>query len=85
MKSIIITGATSGIGYECAIQIAKLAINEQIILACRNLKTGNETIEAIKHKTGHKNIICLPLDWNLWNLFENLKNILKKQTLKFLP
>ena len=62
MKSIIITGATSGIGYECAIQIAKLAINEQIILACRNLKTGNETIEAIKHKTGHKNIICLPLD-----------------------
>ena len=62
MKSIIITGATSGIGYECAIQIAKLAINEQIILACRNLKTGNETIEAIKHKTGHKNMICLPLD-----------------------
>ena len=62
MKSIIITGATSGIGYECAIQIAKLAINEQIILACRNLKTGNETIEVIKHKTGHKNIICLPLD-----------------------
>jgi len=62
MKSIIITGATSGIGYECAIQIAKLAINEQIILACRNLKTGNKTIETIKHKTGHKNIICLPLD-----------------------
>ena len=62
MKSIIITGATSGIGYECAIQIAKLAINEQIILACRNLKTGNETIETIKHKTRHKNIICLPLD-----------------------
>ena len=62
MKSIIITGATSGIGYECAIQIAKLAINEQIILACRNLKTGNKTIKTIKHKTGHKNIICLPLD-----------------------
>jgi len=62
MKSIIITGATSGIGYECAIQIAKLAVNEQIILACRNLKTGNETIETIKRKTGHKNIICLPLD-----------------------
>lgn len=62
MKSIIITGATSGIGYECAIQIAKLAINEQIILACRNLKTGNKIIETIKRKTGHKNISCLPLD-----------------------
>jgi len=78
MKSIIITGATSGIGYECAIQIAKLAINEQIILACRNLKTGNKTIETIKHKTGHKNIICLPLD------LESLESIreFKKQVEK---
>jgi len=32
MKSIIITGVTSGIGYECAIQIAKLAaLSRQII------------------------------------------------------
>src|SRR5690349_10496040 len=62
MKSIIITGATSGIGYECAIQLGKIAPNEQIIIACRNQKAGKEVIQNIKQKTGHKNIIRLPLD-----------------------
>jgi len=54
MKSIIITGATSGIGYECAMQIAKIAPNEQIVIACRNVQAGNEVINKIKEKTGHK-------------------------------
>lgn len=62
MKSIIITGANSGIGFECAMQMAKIAPNEQIILACRNIKTGNEALQKIKQKTDHTNIICLPLD-----------------------
>ena len=47
MKSIIITGATSGIGYECAIQLAILAPDEQIIIACRNLQSGEEAIQKI--------------------------------------
>ncbi|MBC7934943.1 MAG: SDR family NAD(P)-dependent oxidoreductase [Rhizobacter sp.] len=62
MKSIIITGATSGIGFDCAIQMAKIAPNEQIILACRNIQAGNETIRKIKNKTNHQHLICLPLD-----------------------
>ncbi len=62
MKSIIITGATSGIGYECALQTAKIAPNEQIIIACRSQQSGNEVIKKIKQNTGHENIICLPLD-----------------------
>lgn len=62
MKSIIITGATSGIGYECVMQIAKIAPDEQIVIACRNQKSGNEVIQKIKQKTGHQNIISLPLD-----------------------
>jgi len=62
MKSIIITGANSGIGFECAIQMAKLAPDEQIILACRNVEAGNDAIQKIKQKTNHKNIICLPLN-----------------------
>ncbi len=62
MKSIIITGATGGIGFECAKQIAQIAPNEQIVIACRNQKSGNEVIEKIKQKTGHQNMISLPLD-----------------------
>jgi NAD(P)-dependent dehydrogenase (short-subunit alcohol dehydrogenase family) len=62
MKSIIVTGANSGIGFECAKQIAKLAPDAQIILACRNTKAGNEALQKIKQKTKHKHITCLPLN-----------------------
>ena len=62
MKSIIITGANSGIGFACAMQMAKLAANNQIILACRNVQAGNEAVQKIKQKTNHKNVICLPLN-----------------------
>ncbi len=62
MKSIIITGANSGIGFECAMQMAKIAPNEQIVLACRNVQGGNEAIEKIKQKTNHQHLLCLPLD-----------------------
>ncbi|MDB5283645.1 MAG: hypothetical protein JWO06_2720 [Bacteroidota bacterium] len=76
MKSIIITGATNGIGYKCAIQLAKIATNEQIIIACRNQQAGKKVIQTIKQKTGHKNIICLPLD------LESLQSI-REFTTKF--
>ena len=62
MKSIIITGANSGIGFECALQMAKLAPDDQIILACRNVQAGNEAIDKIKQKTNHTNLYCLLLD-----------------------
>ena len=54
MKSIVITGANSGIGFECAMQMAKLAPDHQIILACRNVQAGNEAVQKIKQKTNHK-------------------------------
>ncbi|WP_067151865.1 SDR family NAD(P)-dependent oxidoreductase [Pseudotamlana agarivorans] len=62
MDSIIITGATSGIGFECALQMAQIAKNQQIIIPARNIKAGKGVIEKIKTKTGHKNLKCLELD-----------------------
>ncbi|WP_209405402.1 SDR family NAD(P)-dependent oxidoreductase [Pseudozobellia sp. WGM2] len=62
MDSIIITGATSGIGFECALQMARMAKNEQIIIAARNMNAGQEVREKIKAQTGHKDLKCLELD-----------------------
>ncbi|WP_236979669.1 SDR family NAD(P)-dependent oxidoreductase [Membranihabitans maritimus] len=62
MDSIIITGATSGIGFQCALQMARMAKNEQIIIPARNIKAGKEVIEKIKDKTGHNNLKYLELD-----------------------
>jgi NAD(P)-dependent dehydrogenase (short-subunit alcohol dehydrogenase family) len=62
MKLIIITGANSGIGFECALQIARTAGDAQIILACRNVQSGKEAVKKIKYKTGNRNLVCWPLD-----------------------
>src|SRR5208283_3834933 len=62
MKSIIITGANSGIGFECAMQMARIAPDERIILACRDLILGDRAVEKVKEKTNHKHLICLGLD-----------------------
>ncbi|MBX2943496.1 MAG: KR domain-containing protein [Cyclobacteriaceae bacterium] len=72
MKSIIITGANSGIGFKCALQMAKIATNEQIILACRNIQAGNEANKIIKYKTGHQNIKCLQLDLASLKILSNI-------------
>lgn len=64
METIIITGATSGIGFECALQTARMAPEEQIIIPCRNEKRGQEIIKKIKAKTGHQHLVYLPLDLN---------------------
>lgn len=62
MQSIIITGATSGIGYECALQLARMAPDKQLILPCRNRQVGQHVIQRIQQQTHHQHIICMPLD-----------------------
>ena len=79
MKSIIITGANSGIGFECALQMAKIAPDEQIILACRNIKSGKDAIERIRQKTGHHHLVVLPIDLASLSSIRNFK----KEFLKF--
>jgi len=45
-KTIIITGANSGIGYEAALQLA--AKGAQVVLACRDQAKGRNAVKAIK-------------------------------------
>jgi NAD(P)-dependent dehydrogenase (short-subunit alcohol dehydrogenase family) len=47
---VLITGATSGIGEEAALQLARQGAS--LILPCRNLERGNATADAIARATG---------------------------------
>ena len=51
LKTIIITGASNGLGFETVKKIAKNFKNYRIILACRNLTKANTRKEEIEKET----------------------------------
>lgn len=61
MKTIIITGANSGLGFETARKIARNP-DYKVILACRNEEKSSAARERIVKETGNENIVPLRLD-----------------------
>jgi NAD(P)-dependent dehydrogenase (short-subunit alcohol dehydrogenase family) len=59
-KRVIITGPTSGVGKEIALQLAELGA--EIILACRDLKTGNQIASEITRHTGSSKLVVMQVD-----------------------
>ncbi|KAL7630052.1 UNVERIFIED_CONTAM: hypothetical protein RMT77_019821 [Armadillidium vulgare] len=59
-KTVIITGASAGIGKEAAFNLANRGA--QVILACRNLEKAEKVKEWIVSSTGNKNVICRHLE-----------------------
>ena len=61
MKTIIITGGNSGLGFETA---KKVAGNPEykVILACRNPEKAQKAKEQIVGETGNAHIEVMPLD-----------------------
>jgi NAD(P)-dependent dehydrogenase (short-subunit alcohol dehydrogenase family) len=49
-RRVLITGPTSGVGKETAVQLA--ALGAEVILACRDLKLGRQTAAEIVRRTG---------------------------------
>ena len=66
LKTIIVTGANSGLGLLCSKNIARSSSDFQIILACRDLKKAEQAKEEIIKETGNHNII--PMELNLSSL-----------------
>lgn len=59
-KHIIITGPTSGVGKEIAMQLAALGAN--LTLACRDVKLGEQTAQEITTRMGAKNVAVMHID-----------------------
>ncbi len=70
LKTIIITGANSGLGLATA---KKIALNKdyQIIMACRNLEKAEISKEEIIKETNNQNIECIKLDTSSLKSVEN--------------
>ena len=59
-KTVIITGANSGIGLEAAVDIAKR--NARVILACRSVERGEAALADVKKRSGNNNVVFVQLD-----------------------
>ena len=59
-KTVIITGANTGIGYETGIDLAKRGA--RVILACRDINKAVIAAEEIRQKSGNGNVITEQLD-----------------------
>lgn len=60
-KTVIITGANSGLGFACAEFIAKQQ-EYRLILACRDAEKSQKAKEKLTETTGNHDIISIPLD-----------------------
>ena len=78
LKTIILTGASSGLGFETVKKIAKQFKNYRIIMACRNLEKANSKKEEIEKETQNKNLIVMEIDTSslesVKNFVTNYKN-----------
>ena len=59
-KTVIITGANTGLGFETATELAKRGA--RVILACRDIKKAIKSADIIRQKSGNGNVITEQLD-----------------------
>jgi len=62
MKTIIITGANHGLGFEAAKKIAANSKDFNIVLACRNPERAENAKNTIINETGNPNVSVMILD-----------------------
>ena len=59
-KTIIVTGANSGIGKAAAVQLA--ALGADVIMACRSLERGQSALEDVKKASGSQRVELMQID-----------------------
>ena len=81
MKTVVITGANSGLGFATAKKIAKNQ-DYQVILACRNMEKAGHAKDEIISETGNQNIITLELDTSSLESVRNFVDEFKELNLR---
>lgn len=81
MKTVIITGANSGLGFETAKKIAKNREYE-VILACRNKERAEKAKEDIINETRNENIKVMILDTSSLSSVRDFVEEFKKLNIK---
>ena len=59
-KTVIITGANTGIGLETAVDLAKR--NARVILACRSVERGETAAVEVRKRSGNDDVVFVQLD-----------------------
>ncbi|KAM9337379.1 retinol dehydrogenase 12, like isoform 1-T1 [Symphorus nematophorus] len=59
-KTVVITGANTGIGKETALDLAKRGA--KIIMACRDMEKAQAAVKEVIEGSGNENVVCMKLD-----------------------
>lgn len=78
-KTIIITGANSGLGFESAKKIAMVSNDFHLILACRNMEKAKQAKKKIIQESGNPNVICMELDTSSLDSVRRFVNTYEKE------
>src|SRR5271155_4997371 len=61
MNTAVVTGANTGLGFECARALAETH-DWHVVVACRSNGKGREAVNRMVAQTGHKGIEAMTLD-----------------------